>query len=176
MSSKKKHRGRKQELPRNWVTGRAYDLSVQLKLVWLNLGVPLLAARTEEEVKAAFEENAKSYSSNFVPERVSDIFALIRDLKFPKRKEAQINFLADSLGGRPKLSLRRSRDICEEERAKLRRKSKFKIIRNEFYIECTCGYQGPALDNACRKCGAALPVSFFGRTGMVPPPPDEEES
>ena len=114
--------------------------------------------------------------NNFVPERVSDIFALIRHQKFPKRNEARINFLADSLGGRPKLSLRRSRAICEEERARQRRKSKFKIIRNEFYIECTCGYKGPALDNACRKCGAEIPVSFFGRTGMVPLYPADEES
>ena len=174
--SSKKQRGRKQELPQNWVTGRAYDVRIQLQLVWEDLGGPLLTARTEEEVKAAFEEFGKSYSNNFVPERVSDILSLIRHRKFPKRQEAQINFLADSLGGRPKLSLRRSRDICEKERAKQRRKSEHKIIRNEFYIECTCGYQGPALDNACRKCGAEIPVSIFGRTGMVPPTPGGEES
>jgi len=127
-----------------------------------------LAAKTEEEVKAAFAEHGSSYASNFVPERVSDVLLLIRHRKFPKKKDAQINFLADSLGGRPELSLRRSRDICEKERAKQRQKSKHKIIRNEFYIECTCGYQGPALDNACPKCGAEIPVSIFGRTGTVP--------
>ena len=27
-------------------------------------------------------------------------------------------------------------------------------------IECSCGYQGPARDNACRKCGAEIPLSF----------------
>jgi hypothetical protein len=140
MPSKKQHRGRQRELPRNWVTGRAYDLRIQLQLVWPTLGGPLLAARTEEEVKAAFEEHGKSYAHHFVPERVSDIFTLIQHPRLPRRQKAQINFLADSLGGRPDLSLRRSRDICEEERAKQRRKSKHRIIRNEFYIECTCGY------------------------------------
>ena len=140
------------------------------------LGGPLLAAKTEEEVKAAFEEYGSSYADNFVPGKVSDILSLMRDPKFPKRNETQINFLADSLGGRPNLSLRRSRDICEQDRAKQRRKLKYKIIRNEFYIECTCGYKGAALDNACRNCGAEIPVSIFGRTGMVPQVPGEEEA
>lgn len=174
MSPKKHHRGRPQEIPRNWITGRAYDLRIQLQQVWSKLGGPLLAAKTEEEVKAAFEEYGSAYASNFVPERVPDVFILIRDPKFPKKKEAQINFLGDSLGGRPNLSLRRSRDICEQERAEQRRKTKHKIIRNEFYIECTCGYKGPAVDNACRKCGAEIPVSIFGRTGRVPSLAEEE--
>ena len=110
MRSKKQRRGRPQEIPRNWVTGRAYNLAIQLKLIWPKLSEPLLEAETEEEVKAAFETYGSSYASNFVPERVSDVLALIRDRKLPKKKEAQIHFLADSLGGRPNLSLRRSRD------------------------------------------------------------------
>jgi hypothetical protein len=167
MGSKKQRRGRPQEIPRNWVTGRAYNLAIQLQLIWPKLGAPLLAARTEEDVKAAFEAHGSSYASSFVPERVSDVLTLIRGRKFPKRNDAQIYFLADSLGGRPKLSLRRSRDICERERAAQRRKSEHRIIRNEFYIECTCGYQGPAFNNACRKCGTEIPVSIFERTGLV---------
>jgi hypothetical protein len=174
MSSKKRHRGRPQEIPRNWVTGRAYDLHIQLEQVWSKLGGPLLAANTEQEVRAAFEEFAKPYTDNYVSERIADIFTLIKAQKFPKKQEAQINFLADSLGGRPNLSLRSSRDICEKERAKQRRKTKHRIIRNEFYIECTCGYEGPAVDNACRKCGAEIPVSIFGRTGRVPSLAEEE--
>src|SRR5579864_5742809 len=108
MSSKKRHRGRPQEIPRNWVTGRAYDLHIQLEQVWSKLGGPLLAANTEQEVRAAFEEFAKPYADNYVPERISDIFTLIKDQKFPKKQEARLNFLADSLGGRPNLSLRSS--------------------------------------------------------------------
>jgi hypothetical protein len=120
------------------------------------------------------EEFAKPYTGNFVPERISDIFTLVKNEKFPKKKDAQINFLADSLGGRPNLSLRRSRDICEKECAKQRRKTKHRIVRNEFYIECTCGYKGPALDNACRNCGAEIPLSIFGRIGRVPSVEKEE--
>jgi len=117
-SGRRQLRSGMQEIPRNWVTGRAYDLHIQLQQEWSKLGGPLLAAKTEEEVKAAFEEFAKPYTGNFVPGRISDIFTLIKDKKFPKKQEAQINFLADSLGGRPNLSLRSSRDICEKERAK----------------------------------------------------------
>jgi len=168
---KKPPRGRPQTIPLGWVTGRAYSARIQLQQVWPKLSGPLLAARTEEEVKSAFEEFAKPYAGDFVPNQVSDVFALIRDPKFPKRKEAQITFLADSLGGRPSLSFRRSRDICEQERAKQRQKSKHKIIRNEFYVECTCGYKGPALNNACRLCSAEIPVSIFGQTGKVPSRP-----
>lgn len=121
-------------------------------------------AQTVEEVKTAFETYGQPYAGDFVPERASDILALIRHPKFPKHSEARINFLADSLGGRPNLSLRTSRDICERERARQRRKSQHHIIRNEFYVECTCGYKGPARDNACRKCGAEIPASIYGLT------------
>ena len=62
---------------------------------------------------------------------VPHILALIRDPKFPKRQEQRINFLADSVGGRPDLALRTSRDICEKERARQRRKSPHKILRHE---------------------------------------------
>jgi hypothetical protein len=44
---------------------------------------------------------------------------------------------------------RRSREICAEERAKIRHV----IVRREYYIECSCGYEGPARDGACRNCG-----------------------
>jgi hypothetical protein len=32
-------------------------------------------------------------------------------------------------------------------------KLKHVIVRREYYIECSCGYKGPALDGACRDCG-----------------------
>jgi len=95
-----------------------------------------------------------------VPALVGDILALIRDPKFPKRREQRINFLADSLGGRPDVALRTSRDICAKERAKQRSRSAHKILRHEYYVECTCGYKGPARDNACRKCGAEITFSL----------------
>jgi len=55
---------------------------------------------------------------------------------------------------------RTSRDICGEARAQERAKSPHKIIRKESYVECSCGYQGPALNGAGRKCGAEIPLSF----------------
>jgi hypothetical protein len=86
---------------------------------------------------------------------------VLREKKFPKTQETQINFLADSLAGREWISPRRSRDICEAER----KKPKNYIIRQDFYIECSCSYEGPAYHKACPKCGAVsleLPgFSFF---------------
>ena len=158
--STKKPRGRPRKIPVNWVTGRAYNYGIQLQQVWPQLGGALLAAKTPGDVQVAFENNAPAYARNFVPGLAEDILTLIRHRKFPKRAEGQINFLADSLGGRPNLSLRRSRDICEEDRVRQRRKSLHHIIRHEFYIECSCGYKGPALDSACRKCGAEIAPSI----------------
>jgi len=119
-----------------------------------------LLPRTEEEVTAAFENTRRRMPQTFAPHLASDILALIHDPKFPKRREARINFLADSLGGRPELSFRRSRDICERERAKQRKKSPHHIIRKEYYVECSCGYKGPARNDACRKCGAEISFSL----------------
>jgi len=131
-----------------------------LTAVWPKLSGPLLASDTKEQVNAAFENYAQPYTRNFVPGSASDILALIHDPHFPKRAKAQIGFLADSLPGRPEITARRSRDICAEERAIERAKSPHKILRSEFYVECECGYKGPARDNACRKCGAEIPLSL----------------
>jgi hypothetical protein len=60
-----------------------------------------------------------------------------------------MNFLADSLAARGVRSARRSRDICDQERKK---KVNY-IIRQDYYIECTCRYKGPALHGKCPKCG-----------------------
>ena len=158
--SKKKSRGRPQRIPRSWVIGRADNSRIGLAQVWPKLRDPLLAAQTEEQAIAAFENYGQPYTGDFVPRMAPDILALIRDPSFPKRPKAQIGFLADSLAGRPNIEFRTSRDICVKERAKQRAKSPHKIIRKEFYIECECGYKGPARDNASRKCGAEIPVSL----------------
>ncbi len=144
----------------SWVVGRAGNHGVRLTQVWAKLEAPLLAARTEQDIANAFENYGQPYTSHFVPALVGDILALIRDPKFPKRREQRINFLADSLGGRPDVALRTSRDICAKERAKQRSRSAHKILRHEYYVECTCGYKGPARDNACRKCGAEITFSL----------------
>lgn len=85
------------------------------------------------------------------------IFQVLREKDFPKRDtEAQTIFLAESLAARGEVSPRTSRDICAKARKREQAKSSNHIIRHEFYVECTCGYKGPALDNACRKCGTEI--------------------
>jgi hypothetical protein len=121
---------------------------------------PLLKARTEEDMSRAFDL-APSYKMEFVP-LASLILKVLRDPKFPKRPEPQRNFLADSLAGRGLISPRRSRDICERER-----KTKVHYItRQDYYIQCTCLYKGPALHGKCPKCGTdrvSLPLPPVGR-------------
>lgn len=158
--SERRRRGRPVRIPRSWVIGRADNYRRNLTQVWTKLGGPLLAAETEEQVIAAFENYGEPYAGNFVPLLAADVCALIHAPGFPKRPKAQVGFLADSLGGRPRVTFRTSRDICARERAKQRAVSPHKIIRKEFYIECECGYKGPAQDNACRECGATIPISL----------------
>ena len=158
--SEKRGRGRPQRIQWSWVIGRADNCRYSLAEVWPKLRDPLLAAQTEEQVIAAFKNYGQPYAGDYVPRMAPDILALIRDPSFPKRPKAQIGFLADSLAGRPNVEFRTSRDICIKERARQRAKSPHKIVRKEFYVECSCGYKGPARDNACRKCGAEIPFSL----------------
>lgn len=162
----KRPRGRPPKLAASTVIGRANNLRYQLKQVWAQLEGSLVAAQTEDEVKTALETHAPVYASSYVPFQVPDIFALIHDKQFPKDSEARINFLADSLGGRPTLEFRTSRDVCGRERAKERAKSPYQILRYEYYVECSCGYEGPALNNACRKCGAEINSLLLGTGGF----------
>jgi hypothetical protein len=139
------------------ISGRAYNYRLIFSQIWDVVGGSLLAANTKEEVIKALEPT--HYKDEFAA-IASLVLQVLHDPKFPKRREAQINFLGDSLAGRGLISPRRSRDICEQERAKERTKSPHTIIRKEFYIECSCGYKGPARDNACRKCGATIPMEL----------------
>ncbi len=84
----------------------------------------------------------------------------------------QIKFLARSLAGRPSLSFRSSRDICEKEALREKRKSPHRILRREYFIECSCGYNGPALDNDCPECGAQPQLSLVDWTGRAPEIPE----
>jgi hypothetical protein len=164
----KKKRGRPRKLPWDTVTGRASNYEFQLKEVWDRLETPLLSTKTEDGVTAAFRQFAEPYAREFVPRLSADILLLLNDPDFPRRTIPRIKFLACSLGGRSTLSFRTSRDICEKAAAQERLKSPHRILRREFYIECSCGYQGPALDNACRKCGAQPQLSLHEWTGQAP--------
>lgn len=154
----KRGRGRPRDVCHSEVFGRAKNYRQCFEYFWTRLRDPLLAAKTVQQVTEAFETHADAYAREFVPRLAEDIFKLVHEAKFPKRPDPQIKFLADSLAGRPNVEARTSRDICAEERAKERAKSPHKILRKEFYVECSCGYKGPAINNACRKCGAEISV------------------
>jgi hypothetical protein len=108
--------------------------------VWDRLWPLLSQAQTEQDVVRALEEGASPYAREFLP--IAGLgLRVIRDRRFPKRRQARINFLADSLAGYGWISARRSRDICDQER----KKRVHRIIREEYYIVCSCGYKGPSL-------------------------------
>mgnify|MGYP001608410579 CR=1 FL=1 len=158
--SAKRRRGRP-GVRRSFVTGSAYDYGLVLEQHWDQLGLALLNVQTSEDVISAFDNVPEYVKNRFVPDRADEILRLLRDPKFPKKREAQIRFLGESLAGRGIVSPRRARDICAEERAK----PKHQIIRRDFYIQCTCGYKGPAKHGACPKCGTktvAWSVQFRG--------------
>jgi hypothetical protein len=153
--SEKKPRGRP-GTNRRYLLLRANQLRVQLSHAWPTLGAQLLAARSPEEITTAFKECAESISANLVPHHSELILEILRERKFPReRSKSQIHFLADSLGfvgSDRSVKPRRSREICAEERSKV----PHVIVRCDFYITCTCGYEGPALHGACLKCGTTV--------------------
>jgi hypothetical protein len=122
---------------------------------------PLLAAQTAEDVLTALDLAGQYWRNRLGPGTIPYlILAILRDPRFPKkRRTQQVNFLADSLAAWGRVSPRRSRDICEQERRK--DKKAHHIIRHEYYIECSCGYKGPAKNDAYRKCGAEISAVSF---------------
>ncbi len=155
VSGKRAKRGRRPRMLASEIRGRAESYRFIFDQIWDRLWPLLSTAASEENVIAAFQGGASPYTQNFVPGVTGLVLKVVRDPKFPKeRREAQINFLADSLAGVGVVTPRRSRDICAEERAKQERATH--IIRYEYYIECSCGYKGRSRDHACPKCGAKI--------------------
>ena len=163
----KKKRGPKPHIRPSEVANRAYDLRLTFQIAGKQIDwAKLLAAQSPEEVVAAFGTMDESYRRKFLykPELT---FRCLKDPHFPKRdRKAQEEFIADSLAGDGRVSIRRSRDICQEERAK--RKRRGKILRREFYIECSCGYEGPAAHDACPDCGAVVSYLDFASGFAIP--------
>jgi hypothetical protein len=147
--TKKRGRGRPREIDPWIAVGSADTYRVQFHQFWPKLGARLLAAQSPDEVVSALREEADGISATLPP--LSELILKVKnDPKFPRERSAsQIHFLADSLGGQGLVTPRRSREICARERSK----KKYFIVRREYYIECECGYKGPALDGACRDCG-----------------------
>ena len=122
-------------LMKEWVRDKPYQWATRL-----------LEAKTESDIDSAFSSASQLIQNELKPlNRL--ILNVLKERTFPKKQETQLDFLADSLAGYGRISPRRSRDICEKER----KKKVHQIIREEFYIECTCGYKGPALRGACPK-------------------------
>ena len=142
------------------VWGRSQNLRLQFSQIWNIVGERLLRAEAGDDVLNALDLAGQYWMNELGPGTIPALILMIlRDPKFLKQRvQQQINFLADSPGGWGRVSPRRSRDICEQERRKA--KQGHHIIRREFYIECSCGYQGPALNNACRNCGTEIPDYF----------------
>jgi len=158
--SQKRGRGRPATVRFTEIVGRADNNRRILDQVWERLWPLLSRANSEGEVTTAFKEGAGPYATQYVPAFSALIFGVLREKIFPKRRKSQVNFLADSLAGVGVVVARRSRDICAEQRSKAQRQHR--IIRYEYYVECSCGYEGPSKDRACRKCGAEIPASLFG--------------
>ena len=152
-------RGRPTDLRYSEIYGRAQNFQFILNQVWGRLWPLLSQANNEQGVAEAFQSGSRPYEQNFLP-YAAVALETKRERTFPRRARSQQRFLADSLAALGQASPRRSRDICMKERTKAKRAHR--IIRYEYYVECSCGYEGPAKDRACRKCGATIPPSLFG--------------
>jgi hypothetical protein len=124
-------------------------------LFWQHVWPDLSKARTQQDVIQSFSRpEVGAYALDLI--RLADLILLVvTDQQFPKHKrEAQINFLADSIAAYGVVTPRSSRDICERERARINRVHR--ILSYEFYIECSCGYKGHSRNHACPTCEAEI--------------------
>ena len=145
--SEKRPRGRPARVKPSEVRGRADHFALIFEQEWEMTGAPLMQARTRERVLEALSKMPEYRRLDF--QSLADLIAgTVSDPKFPKRRDPQIRFLADSLAALGRVSARRSRDICSANRAQV----VHRIVRKDYYIECTCSYVGPALHGACPKC------------------------
>jgi hypothetical protein len=156
--SEKRRRGRPAKIKPSWVRGRADNYRWKLDQIWNRISPHLLKAQTRDDVIASYEgADIGPYALEFV--QLADlILQVLKEPKFPRQsRKAQINFLADSIAAHGAVTPRSSRDICERERARIKRVHH--IVRYEFWIECSCGYKGCSLNHACPKCEAEIPFA-----------------
>lgn len=163
---RKNRRGRKGVSP-SLVWNRGEHYRALLEQYWDVVGEALLGAKRAEDVVRTFEQTPEYVRKDFSTDLAPLILEVLREPTFPtQQRGAQIKFLAYSLAARGVVSPRRSRDICAQQR----RKPRHYIIRQDSYIECTCGYKGHAVHGACRKCGTDI-VDWKAREvlrGMFP--------
>lgn len=155
--SSRRGRGRPWKIRPAEVYGRAEHWRGVLDQVWDRLWPLLSKAQSEDEITRAFQEGANPYYSYFAPGLSALTLQVLREPTLPKRRTPLQRFLADSLAGVGVVTPRRSRDICAKERTiRAIRESAHRILRYEFYVECSCGYEGHSKDHACPKCGAEI--------------------
>jgi hypothetical protein len=161
--SEKSRKGRPVKIQPSWVRGRADNYRYVFGQIWKHVWPALSTAQTRQDVIQAFSgAEVGGYATDLVT--LADlILQVVRDPKFPRRKrEAQINFMGDSIAAHGMLTPRSSRDVCERERARI--KKVHRILSYEYYVECSCGYKGPSRNHACPRCEAEIqfsPISPF---------------
>lgn len=149
-----KRRGPKPRVRPSEVLGRAEHFQGILSQVWDRLWPLLSRAQTEDDVTKAFQEGARPYDQNFVPGLSQLLLKILNEPTLPTRAKPMQRFITDSAAAVGVVSARRSRDICAQER--LARKHAHHILRCEFFIECSCGYQGHSRNLSCPDCGAEI--------------------
>lgn len=159
--AQKRGRGRPQWVNPSETVGRGNNYRGIFNLIWDALYPLLSAAQTDQDVIQAFEKTASG--REIMPALASLVLEVVHARNFPKRRQAQVNFMADSLAAYGHVSARRSRDICQRER--LKEKHTHHIIRYEFKIECSCGYNGFSRDHACPRCKAEVQWLFHSMVG-----------
>ena len=143
--SGKGRRGR-EGVPPAPILGRAEHLRVLLEKCWDQIGDELVNAANKQDVIQAFGRTDEYQRRFFVPHLAPLILKILTEKKFPKTRTARIGFLSDSLGAEGAVSPRRSRDICAAERHNV---EPHQVLCREPYIECSCGYKGPAHHGEC---------------------------
>jgi hypothetical protein len=151
-NNSQKRRGPRRQIPPTTVLGRADSYRSTLQEIWDSIWPSLSVAQSAEDIIRALE-NAPPYGREFAPYSAA-ILGVLKEKRFPKRRKSRLNFIADSIAGIPNVSPRRSRDICFEERAK--KDGTHRILRYEYYVECSCGYEGHSKNHACPNCGAEI--------------------
>jgi hypothetical protein len=152
-SSKKP--GRKSRVRISEMRNLAYDLGLifevnRKRIDWAQF----VRARSEEELRVALT-NAYERAREKLLYKPDLLIDTLKDKSFPTRNQrAQEQFIVDSLAAKGKVSPRRSRDIIQRERSI--RKRQGRILRREFYIECSCGYHGEAYRDCCPVCTAPI--------------------
>ena len=152
LTASEETRGRKRRIHPENIVRAANDLfeileSCKDQIEWGKLEI----AKTEKEVASAFERVPSPYRERLNLWRAV-IPQWVLEGKFPKMNlERKMRHLADSIAAEGFLTPRRCRDVCLEERK--RQAQLGTIFRREFYIECTCGYRGPAKGGGCLQCG-----------------------